>query len=209
MKQTKKIIKVCFQGETKRLRMADSYETLTKQSREAFAPLLDKMIPLKFYYIDEEQELISINCQSDFVEAVEFCDEILKLTVATNVQMARQQMVRNIDDNTSLAESLNQSQGFISQRSSYRMRSGTSDFEDLTKEQEASTTRVPFHKPLETKPVVHEIAVGSDNVHMKAVDMGTDVRNLIPKIDIATVTQNVILKDTNTNTCQEYSAASS
>jgi two-component SAPR family response regulator len=39
--QTKKIIKVCFQGETKRLRMADSYEALTKQSREAFAPLLD------------------------------------------------------------------------------------------------------------------------------------------------------------------------
>jgi PB1 domain len=167
------------------------------------------MVPLKFYYIDEEQELISINCQSDFVEAVEFCDEILKLTVATNVQMARQQMVRNIDDNTSLAESLNQSSGFISQRSSYRMRSGTSDFEDLTKEQEASTARVPFHKPLETKPIVHEMAVGSENVHMKAVDIGTDVRNLIPKIDIATVTQNVGLKDTNTNTCQEYSAASS
>jgi hypothetical protein len=206
--QTKKIIKVCFQGETKRLRMADSYEYLTKQSREAFAPLLDKMIPLKFYYIDEEQELISINCQSDFVEAVEFCDSILKLTVAANVQMARNQMVRNIDDNTSLAESLNQS-GFISQRSSYRMRSATSDFEDLTKEQECSTARVPFHKPLETKPVVHEMAVGSDNVHMKAVDMGTDVRNLIPKIDIATVTQNVVLRDTNTNTCQEYAAASS
>jgi len=62
MKSTKKIIKVCFQGETKRLRMADSYEALTKQSREAFAPLLDQMIPLKFYYVDEENELISINC---------------------------------------------------------------------------------------------------------------------------------------------------
>ena len=43
------------------------------------------MVPLKFYYIDEEQELISINSQSDFLEAVDFCDEILKLTVATNV----------------------------------------------------------------------------------------------------------------------------
>jgi len=43
------------------------------------------MIPLKFYYVDEENELISITCQSDFTEALEFCDSILKLTVATNV----------------------------------------------------------------------------------------------------------------------------
>lgn len=61
--QSKKIIKVSFQGETKRLRKADSYESLTNLSRQAFTPLLDKMIPLKFYYIDEENELISINCQ--------------------------------------------------------------------------------------------------------------------------------------------------
>jgi hypothetical protein len=70
--------------------MADSYESLTKQTRESFAPLLDHMVPLKFYYIDEENELISINSQSDFLEAVEFCEEnILKLTVAANVQSAR------------------------------------------------------------------------------------------------------------------------
>jgi len=43
------------------------------------------MIPLKFYYVDEDNELISITCQSDFTEALEFCDSILKLTVATNV----------------------------------------------------------------------------------------------------------------------------
>ena len=84
---------------------------------------------------------------------------------------------------------------------SYSIRSGTSAFEYLTKEQEALMARVPFHKPLETKPVVHEMAVGTENVTKKAVDMGTDVRNLIPKIDTATVTQNVVLIDTNTNTC--------
>jgi len=115
--------------------------------------------------------------------------------------MARNQMVRNFDDNASLAESLNQSGIMMSSRSNYRMRSGTSDFEDLTREQEYSTARLPFHKPLETKPVVHEMAVGSDNKIVEGKDMGTDVRNLIPKIDIATVTQNVVLKDTNTNTC--------
>jgi len=108
-------------------------------------------------------------------------------------------MVRNLDDNASLAESLNHS-AIMSSRSNYRMRSATNDFEDLTREQEYSTARVPFHKPLETKPIVHEMAVGSDNKIIEGKDMGTDVRNLIPKIDIATVTQNVILKDTNTNT---------
>jgi|688.fasta_scaffold163440_1 hypothetical protein len=42
--------------------MTDSYEILAKNTRETFTPLLDNMVPLKFYYVDEENELISITC---------------------------------------------------------------------------------------------------------------------------------------------------
>jgi hypothetical protein len=51
---------------------------------------LAKVWPIKFYYVDDEQELISISSQSDFQEALTI-DElpILKLTVANNVQEAR------------------------------------------------------------------------------------------------------------------------
>jgi siroheme synthase (precorrin-2 oxidase/ferrochelatase) len=55
--------------------------------------------------------------------------------------------------------------------------------------------------PSESKPLVHEMAVGNDMVNKKVVDMATDVRNLVNKADSATFTQNVVLIDTNTNTC--------
>jgi len=47
--------------------------------------------------------------------------------------------------------------------------------------------RVPLHRPQE-KPVSHEMACGNDSIQKNLVDMATDVRNLVPKIDIATVT---------------------
>jgi hypothetical protein len=42
--------------------------------------------PIKFYYLDDESELISITSQSDFQEALSIEDfSMLKLTVAANV----------------------------------------------------------------------------------------------------------------------------
>jgi len=65
----------------------------------------------KFYYLDEENEIISINSQSDLNEALDIEDlSSLKLTVASSVAEARKQLERNINDNIQLAESLSQSQ---------------------------------------------------------------------------------------------------
>jgi hypothetical protein len=48
------------------------------------------MWPIKFYYLDDENELISITSQSDLQEALSIEDiNLLKLTVAANVQEAR------------------------------------------------------------------------------------------------------------------------
>jgi PB1 domain len=63
---SKKCIKVNFQGETKRIKMTNSYESLALQTRDTFDPDLAKIWPIKFYYLDEEHELISITSQSDF-----------------------------------------------------------------------------------------------------------------------------------------------
>lgn len=101
---TKKCIKVCFQGETKRLRMTNHYEALALQTREAFGNGLERVWPIKFYYLDEENELISINSQSDFQEALSIEDfSMLKLTVAANVTEARKQLEQNISDSISIS----------------------------------------------------------------------------------------------------------
>lgn len=65
----------------------------------------------KFYYLDEENEIISINSQSDLNEALDIEDlSSLKLTVASSVAEARKQLERSINDHIQLAESLSQSQ---------------------------------------------------------------------------------------------------
>ena len=71
-----------------------------------------------------------------------------------------------------------------------------SDFEDLTQSvQQADTARLPVHRPLK-----HEMAVGNDDVYSRAVDMATDVHNLVPKIDTACLTNSVFTKDTSNMT---------
>jgi len=50
--------------------MTSSYETLALYTREAFGQSLEKCSPIKFYYLDDENELISINSQNDFSEAL-------------------------------------------------------------------------------------------------------------------------------------------
>lgn len=105
---TKKVIKVCYQGETKRLRMTNHYEALALQTRDAFGNGLERVWPIKFYYLDEENELISINSQSDFQEALSIEDfSMLKLTVAANVTEARNQLEQSISQSMSLGQSIN------------------------------------------------------------------------------------------------------
>lgn len=63
---SKRAIKVSHNGETKRLKLTQSYESLAFQTRETFGQDLAKVWPIKFYYLDDENELISITSQSDF-----------------------------------------------------------------------------------------------------------------------------------------------
>ena len=107
----KKCIKVCYLGETKRLKMTSSYESLALQTREVFGQGLEKVWPIKFYYLDEENELISINSQSDFQEAISIEDfSMLKLTVAATVAEARMQLEKNLTESLSLGQSINEYQ---------------------------------------------------------------------------------------------------
>ena len=106
-----KCIKVNYLGDTKRIKMTNTYESLALQTRETFGQGLESVWPIKFYYLDDEQELISITSQSDFLEAISIEDfSMLKLTVAANVQEARKQLEQQLNASMSLAESLNQSQ---------------------------------------------------------------------------------------------------
>ncbi len=90
MNNSKRAIKVNFNGETKRLKMTQSYESLALQTKETFGNDLAKVWPIKFYYMDDENEIISITSQSDYQEALSIEDfSMLKLTVAANTLEAR------------------------------------------------------------------------------------------------------------------------
>ena len=65
----------------------------------------------KFFYLDEDNEIISISSQSDFTEALDIEDlAALRLTIATQASDARQQLLVQLEEQRPLAESLNQSE---------------------------------------------------------------------------------------------------
>jgi len=115
------------------------------------------MWPIKFYYLDDENELISITSQGDFQEALNIEDfSMLKLTVAANVQEARMQLERQLSETASMTESLNQSQSRASilNSSAIRREDTNSNFWD--------TERSDFKK------ISHEMGCGNDNVKNSA-----------------------------------------
>jgi hypothetical protein len=66
------------------------------------------MWPIKFYYLDDENELISITSQSDLQEALNIEDiSLLKLTVAANVQEARTQLEKQLAESMYFNDTLN------------------------------------------------------------------------------------------------------
>jgi hypothetical protein len=85
MSHIKKCIKVSLNGETKRLKLTTSFETLCLQTQDCFK--LD--MPIKFFYLDDERELISVTSQPDLDEALSSEESALKLTVAKSTADAR------------------------------------------------------------------------------------------------------------------------
>ena len=63
MQQPKKNVKVSYQGETKRLKLSGDYQELISRVQGSWPGIAE---PIKFFYIDEENEIISITSQSDF-----------------------------------------------------------------------------------------------------------------------------------------------
>lgn len=55
----KKNLKITYNGETKRVKAVSNYKTLVHKTQQAFA--LDTKMQFKFYYLDEEQEIISVS----------------------------------------------------------------------------------------------------------------------------------------------------
>lgn len=65
----------------------------------------------KFFYLDDEQEVISITSQADLTEALNIDDlSALKLTVAANMQEALKILYEQMMDSKSIAGSINCSQ---------------------------------------------------------------------------------------------------
>ena len=81
-------MKVYHLGETKRLKMTQDYLDLVDQTQKAFN--MSGSPAFKFYYLDEEIELISINSTEDLVEALSIEDlPTLRLTIAQSLLEAR------------------------------------------------------------------------------------------------------------------------
>ena len=66
MQNQKKVVKVCFLGETKRLKVNQEYKALVELTLKAFGGASGLPPTFKFYYLDEENEIISINSQADY-----------------------------------------------------------------------------------------------------------------------------------------------
>lgn len=106
----KKTVKICCDGEIKRLKITGDYQELVKRTRESFNKQNMEDADFKFFYLDEEQEVISITGQADLTEALNIEDlSSLKLTVAENMQAALKILYDSMVDNRSLVGSINQS----------------------------------------------------------------------------------------------------
>lgn len=110
--QKKKSIKLTIEGETKRLKLAPTFQSLVAQATEKFPDQgLEATKSLRFYYLDDDQEIISISSQHDYLEALEIEDvTTLKLIVAKSTQEARQVLERQMSESVSLANSINMGQ---------------------------------------------------------------------------------------------------
>lgn len=180
--------------------MTSSYETLALYTREAFGQSLEKCSPIKFYYLDDENELISINSQNDFSEALQIEDfSLLKLTVAANATEARLALEKTIQDKIQLGQSLNQSQN-----ATLKLGRGYTIASEINRNNDEYDS--PFEhiltsrtEPAKQKPVSHEMGVGNDQIRVKAHDAATDIGNLVQNVNIGCMTQVRTVDSSTTN----------
>ena len=101
---SKKTIKISCEGETKRLKISGDYAELVRRTRESFGKQGMNDSEFKFFYLDDEQEVISITGQADLTEALNIEDlSSLKLTVAANMQEALKILYSSMIESKSIA----------------------------------------------------------------------------------------------------------
>lgn len=163
----------------------------------------------KFFYLDEDNEIISISSQSDYSEALDIEDfTALRLTVSKNASDARQQLVTQLEDARPLAESLNSSV-IMSQHNGFG-RSSTmpnnvfmaeSDFDAVSHAELANSIvdrRTTMIDTMDRKPV-HEMACGGDEIMNHGVSVGTG-STLRDTIESGCNTQRVMSSDAMVDT---------
>jgi len=180
-------VKVSHLGETKRLKMTQDYLDLVAQTQKAFN--MSKSPAFKFYYLDEENELISINSQGDLVEALSIEDlPSLRLTIAQSLPEARALLMGQMSETQTfrdnLEQSMNQSMASLSratiqddrqintERVRNIMKSIDSDFEDL--EGEKSEVVVKPVEPYEWSKQDSEVKVVEPVVISKPVEQAAE-----------------------------------
>jgi hypothetical protein len=81
MASTASLTKVTFQGDTKRVKLHHgTFEELMERTRASFSDM-PAAKNLKFFYVDEENDMISVSSQADLEEGLR-STETLRLTVA-------------------------------------------------------------------------------------------------------------------------------
>lgn len=79
-------MKICCNGETKRLKISGQYSELISRARESFGLQHMNESEFKFFYLDDESEVISITGQADLTEALNIDDlSQVKLTIAASM----------------------------------------------------------------------------------------------------------------------------
>ena len=104
----KKTVKICCDGETKRLKITGDYAELVQRTKESFNKQSMNLADFKFFYMDDESEVISITSQEDLTEALTIEDlSSLKLTVAKSIAEATQILYEQLRESKSIANSIN------------------------------------------------------------------------------------------------------
>jgi hypothetical protein len=90
---------VTYNGETKRFKITSDFKQLVNLTKNSFDQLPE---PLKFFYMDEEQEVISVSCDQDLKELLN-SDEfvIAKLFVAQSQLDAKASMIELAEESES------------------------------------------------------------------------------------------------------------
>lgn len=139
----------------KRMKATNEYAILVNQTRKAFS---QSQLPIdfKFYYLDEDSEMISINSQYDLEEALDIEDlTVLKLTVSDSPKEARAQLCEDISDVMKMGEKLNESGIFAPATERFSIRDAFDTFR--TNVQEAKVEQKIEERPtvpkLDLKPL--------------------------------------------------------